>query len=49
MNRPIDKLIAAAGLQIAKLDRFVMPDSPRILGELYRGVARRIDASGGSS
>ena len=40
MNRPIDKLISAAGLQIAKLDRFVMPDSPRILGELYRGVAR---------
>jgi len=41
MNRPIDKLITAAGLQIAKLDRFVMPDSPRILGELYRGVAHR--------
>lgn len=40
MNRPIDKLISAAGLQIAKLDRFVMPDSPRILGEMYRGVAK---------
>src|SRR6266404_4430631 len=34
MNRSIDKLISAAGLQIARLDRFVMPDSPRILGEL---------------
>ena len=44
MNRAIDKLISAAGLQIAKLDRFVMPDSPRILGELYRGVAKRSDA-----
>jgi ubiquinone/menaquinone biosynthesis C-methylase UbiE len=44
MNRPIDKLIAAAGLQIAKLDRFIMPDSPQILGELYRGVAKRSDA-----
>ncbi len=41
MNRSIDKLISAAGLQIARLDRFVMPDSPRILGELYRGVATR--------
>ena len=44
MNRPIDRLIIAAGLRIAKLDRFVMPDSPRILGELYRGVAKRSDA-----
>jgi len=41
MNRPIDKLISAAGLQIAKLDRFVMPDSPRILGEMYRGAAKK--------
>jgi ubiquinone/menaquinone biosynthesis C-methylase UbiE len=40
MNRPIDKLISAAGLRITTLDRFVMPDSPRILGEMYRGVAK---------
>lgn len=40
MNRPIDKLISGAGLKITRLDRFVMPDSPRILGEIYRGVAR---------
>jgi ubiquinone/menaquinone biosynthesis C-methylase UbiE len=40
MNRPIDKLIRAAGLRITTLDRYVMPDSPRILGELYRGVAK---------
>jgi len=41
MNRPIDKLISAAGLQITLLDRFVRPDAPRILGELYRGVAKK--------
>ena len=44
MNRRIDKLISASGLQITRLDRFVMPESPRILGELYRGVAKRTDA-----
>jgi ubiquinone/menaquinone biosynthesis C-methylase UbiE len=41
MNRPIDKLITAAGLQIETLERFVMSDSPRILGEMYRGFARK--------
>jgi ubiquinone/menaquinone biosynthesis C-methylase UbiE len=41
MNRPIDKLISAAGLQIAKLDRFERPDAPQILGALYRGIAHR--------
>ena len=41
MNRPIDKLISAAGLHIATLERFVMPDSARILGEMYRGVAKK--------
>ncbi len=41
MNRPIDKLITAAGLQIARLDRFVRPDAPQILGALYRGIAHR--------
>ena len=40
MNRPIDKLISAAGLQITKLDRFEMADSPRILGAVYRGIAK---------
>jgi ubiquinone/menaquinone biosynthesis C-methylase UbiE len=44
MNRPIDKLISAAGLQISTLDRFVRPDAPQILGALYRGVAKRSDA-----
>ena len=41
MNRPIDRLISASGLQVAGLDRFVMPDSPKILGEMYRGFATR--------
>jgi ubiquinone/menaquinone biosynthesis C-methylase UbiE len=41
MNRPIDKLIKSAGLEIMKLDRYSMPDTPRMLGEMYRGVARR--------
>jgi len=41
LNRPIDKLVSAAGLQIARLERFVMPDSSKIVGEMYRGVAKR--------
>ncbi len=39
MNRHIDDLIRQSGLQIRTLDRFVMPETPRILGEMYRGVA----------
>ncbi len=39
MNRKIDDLIISSGLQIRTLDRFVMPETPRILGEMYRGVA----------
>lgn len=41
MNRKIDRLISSAGLQIATLDRFLMPDSARILGEMYRGIAKK--------
>ena len=41
MNRAMDVLIKKAGFEIIKLDRFVMPNSPRILGEMYRGVARK--------
>ena len=40
INRPIDQLIEAAGLKITKLDRFVMADAPRIMGEMYCGTAR---------
>ncbi|HXU38967.1 MAG TPA: class I SAM-dependent methyltransferase [Blastocatellia bacterium] len=41
MNRPIDRLIKASGLEITKLERYLMPDTPRVLGEMYRGVARK--------
>ena len=41
MNRPIDRLIKASGLEIIKLERYSMPDTPRVLGEMYRGVARK--------
>lgn len=41
MNRAIGDLISEGGFRIVKLDRFVMPDTPRIVGELYRGIARR--------
>ncbi|MFQ5913778.1 MAG: class I SAM-dependent methyltransferase [Nitrospinota bacterium] len=40
MNRPIDALIHRAGLAVDSLDRFLMPGVPRILGEMYRGIAR---------
>jgi SAM-dependent methyltransferase len=40
LNRRIDQLIKAAGLNIVRLDRFLLPDTPRLLGEIYRGVAR---------
>jgi ubiquinone/menaquinone biosynthesis C-methylase UbiE len=39
MNRHIDDLISRSGLRIVTLDRFVMPETPRILGEMYRGTA----------
>jgi ubiquinone/menaquinone biosynthesis C-methylase UbiE len=39
MNRAIGDLIRQGGFRIVKLDRYVMPDTPRLLGELYRGIA----------
>ncbi len=39
LNRPIDRLIAEAGLRIASLDRFLMEGVPRLGGEMYRGAA----------
>jgi SAM-dependent methyltransferase len=41
MNRAMDVLIKQAGFAIVRLDRFVLPHAPRILGEMYRGVAKR--------
>jgi ubiquinone/menaquinone biosynthesis C-methylase UbiE len=39
INRPIDVLIRSAGFEISSLDRFLLPNAPRILAEMYRGVA----------
>jgi SAM-dependent methyltransferase len=40
LNRAIDRLIGEAGFEVVRLDRFVMPRAPRLLGEMYRGAAR---------
>ncbi|HZF39760.1 MAG TPA: class I SAM-dependent methyltransferase [Blastocatellia bacterium] len=40
MNRKIDELIENAGFEITTLDRFLLPNAPRILAEIYRGVAK---------
>jgi ubiquinone/menaquinone biosynthesis C-methylase UbiE len=40
MNRAMDRLIQKAGFEIVTLDRFVMANAPRLLGETYRGQAR---------
>lgn len=39
MNRRIDALIAAGGFEITTLDRFLLPKTPRLLAEMYRGIA----------
>lgn len=41
VNRPIDRMIADAGLAVTDLARFLMPGDPRIMGEMYRGTATR--------
>jgi hypothetical protein len=38
INRPIDSLLAQAGLRIETLERYVL-GKPRILMEMYRGIA----------
>ena len=40
INRRIDELIEKAGFEITTLDRFLAPKTPRMLAEMYRGVAR---------
>lgn len=40
MNRKIDDLISASGFEITTLDRFLMPKTPRLLAEMYRGLAK---------
>jgi ubiquinone/menaquinone biosynthesis C-methylase UbiE len=39
LNRRIDELISGAGFEITTLDRFLLPKTPRLLAEMYRGVA----------
>jgi ubiquinone/menaquinone biosynthesis C-methylase UbiE len=39
MNRAIDRLITEAGLTLDRLERFQMPGIPRLVGEMYRGIA----------
>jgi ubiquinone/menaquinone biosynthesis C-methylase UbiE len=41
VNRPIDRLIADAGLTVTDLARFLLPGDPRIMSEMYRGSAAR--------
>jgi ubiquinone/menaquinone biosynthesis C-methylase UbiE len=41
INRPVDRLIQEAGFSINKLDRYLLPDTPRILSEIYRGAAAK--------
>ncbi|HVG21525.1 MAG TPA: class I SAM-dependent methyltransferase, partial [Blastocatellia bacterium] len=43
INRPIDRLIRGAGFAITRLDRYVMPETPRMFGEMYRGSARKAE------
>ncbi len=39
LNRPIDSLIRQAGLHVTQMERFRLSGVPRIIGELYHGVA----------
>ena len=41
MNRRIDQFINEAGMNITALDRFLLRDAPRMLGEMYRGTAKK--------
>jgi len=41
MNRPIDRLITGAGMEMIELSRYQLPDTPRVLAEIYRGVAKK--------
>lgn len=40
LNRVIDGLIRQSGFEIVKLERYLMPDVPRIFAETYRGLAQ---------
>lgn len=40
LNRPIDRLIAASGLELAGMTRYALP-GPRVFGSMYEGTAIR--------
>ena len=44
LNRQIDRLIREAGFGITELDRFLLPQTPRLLAEMYRGIAAPLSA-----
>ncbi len=41
INRRIDHLINESDLKIERLDRYALPGVPRVIGEMYRGIAVR--------
>jgi ubiquinone/menaquinone biosynthesis C-methylase UbiE len=40
VNRTIDALVAASGLVVTELERFVLPGEIALMGSMYRGSAR---------
>jgi ubiquinone/menaquinone biosynthesis C-methylase UbiE len=40
LNRKIDHLIREAGFDMIQLNRFAMAQTPRLVGEMYSGIAR---------
>jgi ubiquinone/menaquinone biosynthesis C-methylase UbiE len=41
LNRPIDRLIENAELEITNLERYLMLGLPRVISEAYRGIAHK--------
>jgi ubiquinone/menaquinone biosynthesis C-methylase UbiE len=41
INRKIDLMIEEKGFRLVKLERFLLADTPRLLGEMYRGIAQK--------
>ena len=41
LNRRIDELIIEAGFVIETMERYVMPGLPRVIGSVYRGMAKK--------
>lgn len=41
LDLPIDALVREAGFELAELQRFVTPGEPRLLAEMYQGVAAK--------